>query len=1122
VSSLFLEQYILPALAAEHQACSKYNAVLALDVTASAGQKWTMSFDTSLVGSQAARRGNESFNLSSVSIYNEETDEHYISGCHGTLAEQQSEEHYDNRWNSEDDLSKGMITFPVVKNRGRNCGYGGEERTKLYARTKELKMLRKLYGEVCSACDEGDNEESINSSSLVYISGYEKVGKTALISEFIDQPNERRRARSKDVEPLLYVPCTIATKSDRQGPLQELFDDLKAAAIDLWNNPPSSGVGRTERQSYHINEESDDSDSNSVGSFTIDQLEGCDEQAKAVESAEEQRRRLSESIEQIKPETQPSPESVSRLVKFICSIVGKSPFVLYLDNLQNLQHDNEAMLVVQTLLIETSTHPNLIIVLSYIPTKDSALVTLLENIESQRGYSDSKAILKIGLVPFSYETTLQFCMDTVKNENRDEVCSLAQAVYQKTLGIAGYVRYALEEACYYDVMMFSWTWTPGKLASIEDYLPDLERLLFTLQLQLKRLPVEAQRILMVMACVIQSTISTSTLRGILVDEGFAISDDELSQHLQLASREGFLSTQASCTVSFSHDYIHQAVNSITGKDEQSALLLRILDNCLDKWNTRLSDAHLDAVYEKDNDYALTSRERHEMIVLMKFLDVDESCARDDTHQTPTQRQHINPLSESMTSTTSRAQRAHPLLRSWSGYDQSKATKGKTHHLKQKGSRVLNKFLSSNCPSAESSRYQRATGAIFYPSTADPKSSLLKFGSIRLVNNEAFLLVFTHGFVVANVVEREALELFLALNKSEILTSDSFSSFLESKFRVIEKESGVLSKALVAEVFHSMGFPSCDSIVSRLVGDGNTSHLTCETLCNSWRHYCSQIERDKRSTSQRRKIIEACLFSYVLKIECVDSQRFAMTLKDRVDEPLIFSCSSTTERDEWMTLGFRPLLYSVEQSMGPRDTRLQQPGWQHLVIRSTYSSLVVLGDHAKLEEALANCTVRRRREELDMLDEFNGYTPLHYAVIADDVNCIEILIRYGANLIASDSDGLNPMIHAVRLSGRAADVLERHGACREEAVKALSSGRLKSQTPSMVRLSDEEMIPDATAVLKSAASKMTSSNRYKRDPAKRRHGPSRRRSRSSVNLRQEDPFAEPTLTRSSSAGDLGSV
>ena len=316
-------------------------------------------------------------------------------------------------------------------------------------------------------------------------------------------------------------------------------------------------------------------------------------------------------------------------------------------------------------------------------------------------------------------------------------------------------------------------------------------------------------------------------------------------------------------------------------------------------------------------------------------------------------------------------------------------------------------------------------------------------------------------------------------------------------------------------FRSIGFPSCDSIVSRLVGDGNTSHLTCETLCNSWRHYCSQVERDKGPTPKRRKIVEACLFSSVQHIERVDSLRFEITLKYRVDEPLIFSCSSPTERDEWMALGFKPLLHSVDNSTGPRDANLLQTGWQHLVIRSTYSSFVLLGDHAKLEEALANCTdFRRRREELNALDEFNGYTPLHYAVIADDLDSIEVLIKFGADLDARDSEGLNPMMHAVGLSlDRAADVLERHGACRDEAVKAMPSGRRKSQTRSMLRVSHEEKIPDATVLLESAARKMTSNER--------RQGRSRGRRLGFVDMRQDDPLAEPTLTRSSSAGDLES-
>lgn len=107
------------------------------------------------------------------------------------------------------------------------------------------------------------------------------------------------------------------------------------------------------------------------------------------------------------------------------------------------------------------------------------------------------------------------------------------------------------------------------------------------------------------------------------------------------------------------------------------------------------------------------------------------------------------------------------------------------HCDQSSNDLLAERSASQC--------QRATDAIFYPSMADPKPSLLKCGTIDLVNNEPnseqYLLVFTHGFVVANVNEIEALDFFLALNQNEILTSESFSSFLESKFRVVEKESG---------------------------------------------------------------------------------------------------------------------------------------------------------------------------------------------------------------------------------------------------------------------------------------------------------------------------------------------
>ena len=60
-------------------------------------------------------------------------DDNYVSGCHGTVAEQLDEAYYDDRSDADDDMEKGRIKFP---------------KNKLYGRDKELGTLRQLYGDM--------------------------------------------------------------------------------------------------------------------------------------------------------------------------------------------------------------------------------------------------------------------------------------------------------------------------------------------------------------------------------------------------------------------------------------------------------------------------------------------------------------------------------------------------------------------------------------------------------------------------------------------------------------------------------------------------------------------------------------------------------------------------------------------------------------------------------------------------------------------------------------------------------------------------------------------------------------------------------------------------------------
>ena len=87
--------------------------------------------------------------------------------------------------------------------------------------------------------------------------------------------------------------------------------------------------------------------------------------------------------------------------------------------------------------------------------------------------------------------------------------------------------------------------------------------------------------------------------------------------------------------------------------------------------------------------------------------------------------------------------------------------------------------------------KRALNFIFFPFVHDPKSVLLKRGSVLLhsggggLSNEIELMIFTHGFVMATVTLEDAIRLFLALSDRAFLTEKSFLDFLRTRFQTLD-------------------------------------------------------------------------------------------------------------------------------------------------------------------------------------------------------------------------------------------------------------------------------------------------------------------------------------------------
>jgi len=1084
-----------------------------------------------------------------------DNDDHYIPGCHGTLAEQEDEAFYDDRVNSDDDLTKGRITFPSVSNkrlRGSREGnlQSGDERVKLYGRQQELKQLRKLHTEICSLCPPASPRSSLRgsllsidipSSKIVYVSGCTGTGKTAFVEEFLIQPKERRRSRSQSPNdlPLLYISSTFKSQSRSRSRgtdhlMQPLYEDLRVAALDLWVNPRSSGVSSQQRHVSKIEEAEDDS---STSSISLNELrDDDDEESKQLLEMETRHyAQLTGMMNKIKAnDNKITAKSMTNLITFICTAARSSPFALFMDDLQNIQQDEDSMEILKHLLLDTSSLGNLIFILSYSTANhgDQPLLTLLEGIESKREYDESRATLKLTMHPLTYDVVMKFCADATGREVTEEIESLARAVYEKTLGIVFYVRDLLEEVCYYDVMCFTWTWTQSKLERLEDYLDDdSDGIVYAMQLRLKQFPIELQRIMMIMSCIIQDPLSSTTVKELLENEGFVLSDDELHQHLQLATREGLLvlTQPPKSRISFAHDYIHRAARASMARHERNALLLRIFATGHQKWNgDRLSDDHLDEIYNKVGDeYTLTTRERMEMNTLIDFCGIKdpsettemvEEISTIPTSQQKGQQSNLSIMSKSMAlmiqrptldatdiRTLSRRNRmgnvsmptgdSASLSRSCSegsfhNFFGNHATKPNKH--KRKGGKLSSSIFSgkraflkllANDKGVDTNTVdptKQALEYLFYPSDTDPKSSLLKSGPIHLasnakeglsIDNERYLMIFSHGFVVASVPTSKALSLFLALNDEEILSSTSFENYLGAKFDALSLLS-VLGKASIAEVLKEVGFPGSESIMSKLVHESKAG-MTSESLCESWRAFHS----DTSTSGSSSKVEVACLFSSICRIDCLDisegdcsrciefandsslaTMSFAVTLKGREDDPLIFCCSSNAERDAWIQ-SFKPLLCALEHSTSPEMIQMRKKvGWQHCIVRSSLSSLVVVNNASGLKRTINGYNVkdhRSRRTKLNALDIYNGYAPLHYAAILGHTSCIKVLLKSGSIFDLKDVSGLTPMMHAICMSDDAADVLEENGANRED------SSERKAQILSMKILSEKEDVPKAT-------------------------------------------------------------
>ena len=353
------------------------------------------------------------------------------------------------------------------------------------------------------------------------------------------------------------------------------------------------------------------------------------------------------------------------------------------------------------------------------------------------------------------------------------------------------------------------------------------------------------------------------------------------------------------------------------------------------------------------------------------------------------------------------------------------------------------------------------------------------------------MIFTHGFVLADIIVDDAFRVFLALCDREFLTQKSFLDHLQYKFKELDiDETGEIKRWEIQRLLFDMGVPMAESVLDELIckcgqhrGNecpSNTNWMPSDNDNVNWgtlhkliarctvqqnnngsipssnsldRLDDSGTDRDGGGTGlkkllgaafskvkKRTKAECAALFSNVSRIDSLNichgddsasreisnstysQTTFSITLNGRPNDPLIFVCSKPEHRDSWIEALKPGVIRALIQSSDNDMVALREKiGWQHLVIRSSLMSLIILNDSISLEcacqgdEADEDREKQRRsdlkvRMELNLLDEYNGYSPLHYASILGHTECMVVLLEAGSKVTLEDRMGLSPMYH----------------------------------------------------------------------------------------------------------------
>jgi len=520
-------------------------------------------------------------------------DDSYVSGCHGTVAEQLDEAYYDDRSDADDDMEKGRIKFP---------------KNKLYGRDKELGVLRQLYGAMATNNSEeradydgaaaregtrisfaGSSPSNID-SRVVFLSGYSGVGKSALVAEFINQIQQEynNSAANDSSSPVLHFSGKYTQQSSGAAPFSAVSEVFGNIVSSLVNGQQGSEEEKNYTRSLCTKiwkkiQSSDvigpDTDGNEIlieifpllrplldGSYANNNKLQRMESMSNVEDGEKKGEPTMNAVK----------ESTSELLTLIASSLQR-PLILFLDDLQ--WADGPSMELLLFLLTNDTQLKNLMFICAYRSNEvgvDHPFANIMTKVTESRG----QLVAKVDLFSLSQEAISLFIADSIGMEEVDSVAELVEVIYPKTMGNIFCVMQALEElvrknALYYDIMCFEWRWTVDKVELANQVSADVVE---TIKDKIKGLSTDIQRLLSVMAFIPQS-VGVPVLKELLMnDEDNSLDENKIASLLKEASEDGMLmwSTESRNYV-FSHDRIREASREYVVEEDRDKMLRHMAD-----------------------------------------------------------------------------------------------------------------------------------------------------------------------------------------------------------------------------------------------------------------------------------------------------------------------------------------------------------------------------------------------------------------------------------------------------------------------------------------------------------------------------------------------------------------